>query len=154
MSAASKTARADGTPLPVYPNQGTDRFSGSARFDFRQNAATTWRFDAGYATTGGGIITPVGPQEARPMRQGFGRLQFDHGRTRIGASFDAHYARSISLLSDELVSVAYQSGHVEVEHRFVRPRHVLTLAGIGGVVNVGSSPRDSRVREDFGYVVG
>ena len=121
----------DGTPLPSYENQGTQRFSGAGRFDFRQNDQTMWRFDAGYATTGGGIVTPVGPQDARPMRQGFGRVQFEHGRTRVGASFDAHHARSASLLSDDVVTFEYQSGQVEVEHRFVQSRHVLTLAGIG-----------------------
>lgn len=143
----------DGTPLPVYPNQGTQRMSGSARFDFKPDTETTWRFDAGYATTGGGIITPVGPQEARPMRQGFGRVQFDHGRTRIGASFDAHYARSASLLSDEVVTFEYQSGQVEVEQRFVRSRHVITLAGIGRFhhFDINVTP-DQHTRQELGVV--
>lgn len=121
----------DGTPLPVYENQGTKRFSGTARFDFTSSAQTAWRFDAGYATTGGGIVTPVGPQDARPMRQGFGRVQLEHGRTRVGASFDAHYARSASLLSDDVVTFEYQSGQVELEHRVAQRRYMITLAGSG-----------------------
>jgi outer membrane receptor protein involved in Fe transport len=147
------TALPDGTPLPVYPNQGTERASGSARLDFKQDAETMWRFDAGYATTGGGIITPVGPQEARPMRQGFGRVQFEHGQTRVGASFDAHYARSASLLSDEVVTFEYQSGQVEVEHRFVQSRHVLTLAGVGRFhhFDINVTP-NQHTRQELGVV--
>jgi outer membrane receptor for ferrienterochelin and colicins len=125
------SALPDGTPLPSYENQGTNRFAGTARLDFKHSDRTTWRFDAGYATTGGGIVTPVGPQDARPMRQGFGRVQLEHGRTRVGASFDAHYARSASLLSDDVVTFEYQSGQVELEHRVVRRRFLATFAGIG-----------------------
>ena len=65
------------------------------------------------------------------MRQGFGRVQYERGQTRIGASFDAHHARVSSLLSDNVVSFTYQSGQVEAEHRIVRPRQVITLAGTG-----------------------
>jgi iron complex outermembrane receptor protein len=143
----------DGTPLPSYQNQGTNRFSGAGRLDLRQSDQTTWRFDAGYATTGGGIVTPVGPQDARPMRQGFGRVQFEHGRTRLGASFDAHYARSASLLSDDVVTFEYQSGQVELEHRVVRPRYVVTLAGVGRFshFDINVTP-NQHSREELGAV--
>lgn len=119
----------DGTPLPVYPNQGTDRASANARIDFKRDASTTWRFDAGYATTGGGIVTVVGPQDARPMRQGFGRVQYERNQTRIGASFDAHFARVESLLSPSVVTFSYQSLHLEAEQRFIRARQVITVGG-------------------------
>jgi len=125
------SALPDGTPLPTYPNQGADRVSGSARLDFKQNANTLWRADAGYASAGGGIVTVVGPQEARPMRQGFGRLLFERDTTRVGVSFDAHYAKVASLLSPNVVTFSYQSLQVEAEHRFVLPRQVITLGGSG-----------------------
>lgn len=121
----------DGTPLPPYANQGADRVSGSARVDFKQNASTTWRFDTGYASAGGGLVTPIGPQDARPMRQGFGRLQYERDTTRVGLTFDAHYAKATGLLSPEVVTFAYQSFQIEAEHRFVLPRQIITLAGTG-----------------------
>ena len=87
------------------------------------------------------------------MRQGFGRLQFEHGQTRIGASFDAHYARSASLLSDEVATFEYQSGQLEVEQRFVRSRHVVTLAGTGRFhhFDINVTP-NQHTRQELGVV--
>lgn len=143
----------DGTPLPPYDNQGTTRASASARFDFKQDADTTWRADAGYATTGGGIVTVVGPQDARPMRQGFGRLQYQRGQTRIGASFDAHDARVASLLSPSVVTFSYQTVQVEAEQRVVLPRQVITIAGSGRFnhFDINVAP-DENTRQELGLV--
>jgi len=120
----------DGTPLPEFESLGTQRTSGSARFDFAQSADAKWRFDGGYATTNGGIVTVVGPQEANPARHGFARTQFERGRTRVTVSFDAHHLHVESLLAPNTVTFTYQSTQAEVEHRFVLPRQVLTLAGV------------------------
>lgn len=143
----------DGTPLPVYATQSTNRASGSARFDFKQDASTTWRADAGYSTAGGGIVTVVGPQEARPMRQGFARLQYERDRTRIGVSFDAHYSRVESLLSPDVVTFAYQSVQVEAERRFVRARQVITIAGTGRFhhFDINVAP-NQHMRQEVGLV--
>jgi iron complex outermembrane receptor protein len=123
------SALPDGTPLPVFDSLGTRRSAVLGRVDFTERADRKWRFDAGFANTTGGIVTVVGPQEAGPARHGFGRVQYERGSTRFGASLDAHHFRVESLLSPDLVTFTYQSVQAEAEHRFVLPRQVLTLAG-------------------------
>ena len=124
------TTAPDGTPLPLYDNKNTTRGSGTVRIDFTQTNGAKWRTDAGYASTGGGIVTVVGPQEAKPMRQGFGRVQYEHGATRANVSLDAHDSTVTSLLAPSVVTFSYQTVAAEAEHRFVLPKQVITIAGI------------------------
>jgi outer membrane receptor protein involved in Fe transport len=119
----------DGTPMPVFENQGTKRGAVAGRVDFAQSANAKWRFDGSFAQTEGGIVTVVGPQRATPARHGFGRAQYERGATRVGVSIDAHHLFVESLLSPTTVDFKYKTVQAEAEHKFVIPKQVLTLAG-------------------------
>ena len=143
----------DGTPLPLYKNSGTTRGSGGVRLDFSQADGATWRADAGYASTSGGMVTVVGPQEASPMRQGFGRVQYERNATRLNVSFDAHDATVTSLLAPSVVTFTYQTVAAEAEHQFVLPRQVITVAGTTRLnhFTINVAP-DEHARQEVGVV--
>ena len=148
------TSLPDGTPLPIYTNSGTTRGSGALRLDFAETNGAKWRADAGYAATGGGIVTVVGPQDASPMRQGFGRVQYERDRTRLGVSFDAHDATVTSLLAPSVVTFTYQTVAAEAEHRFVLPRQIVTVAGTTRLnhFTINVAP-DQHRRQEAGVVI-
>lgn len=123
------TTLPDGTPLPQYENLGTTRWQLNGRVDFEQNVDERWRFDGGYATSDGVHVTVVGPLDAKTLRQGFGRMQYERGLSRYTVSLDAHDASFIGLLSGDRTDFTYQTVTAETEHRLVLPKQVLTLAG-------------------------
>jgi iron complex outermembrane receptor protein len=50
-----------GTPYPEWDNKGTQQPKLNLRFDFDQNAETTWSFSGGYAGTDSAVLTQLGP---------------------------------------------------------------------------------------------
>lgn len=119
----------DGTPLPPYANRGTDQFKADARVDF-EGRGGRWRVDGGMASSGGLMLVAVGPFEAKPLRQGYGSVEYVRGTTRMSAGLTAHTARYAGLLSDSTTSIDSQSLQIDATStRQAGTRHLLTYGG-------------------------
>ncbi len=119
----------DGTPLPPYANKGTDQVKADGRVEF-EGTGGRWRVDGGMASSGGLMLVAVGPFEAKPLRQGYGSVEYARGTTRASAGLTVHTARYAGLLSASTTSIDSQSLQIDATSmRQAGTRHVLTYGG-------------------------
>jgi outer membrane receptor protein involved in Fe transport len=124
------TSLPGGIPLPPYQSEGTEQFKVDARLDVAGTEDTNWRFDGGFASSGGVILVAVGPYDARELRQGYASAEYSRGSRSLSAFFTAHGSKYASLLGPDSSDISSQFLQVEAKDaRTIGRRHLLVYGG-------------------------
>lgn len=118
-----------GTALPPYTSKGTKQYKADARLDFDRSERVKWRFDTGFASSGGLILVAVGPFDAAPLRQGYGSVEYTNGSASATGSFTAHQARYQGLLTTDTSRIDSQSFQMDAKDQRAAGKHHLLVYG-------------------------
>ena len=123
------TSFPDGSLVAPYENLGTTQGRMNVRLDLQQGPQTGWRFDSGYATSDGVLVTNAGPFETNRLHEGYAKAEYRNGGFLLNTSLTVHDAFNGGLLSADETIIATKTLLADARQRLAVGRHIISVGG-------------------------